>query len=386
MSENMRNYKGALKKPNLSNEQRQGVLQYLLKNVSNEKLKHGAIKQCSTKFNVCTRTINRIWNTAKQDYNVGSCTANVDLNKKGNTGRKRKEREDIKKKISEVSIAQKSTIRSLCNNINQSLGTVHRILKGVIKRVSSTLKPVLTDDNKKCRLEFALCMLQEPSLYFQEMLEFVHINEKWFYITKTKTNCYLLPEEETPHRTCKSKRFLTKIMFLAAVARPRYDYNKKSEFKVIEEKWPKGSKKMPIKIQQDNARPHCNIDDGEVIREGTADGWNISLICQPPNSTDFNVIDLGFFNAIQFIQHKSSMHNIDELIAAVLKAWDDTPAYKLDNVFMTLQKCMESSMLHKGGNNYKIPNTEKEKLRSTGQLQSNVICSKEAVETALNSL
>ncbi|XP_071053572.1 uncharacterized protein [Onthophagus taurus] len=369
MSENIRNYKGALKKPNLSNEQRQGVLQYLLKNVSNEKLKHGAIKQCSTKFNVCTRTINRIWNTAKQDYNVGSCTANVVSKKKGNSGRKRKDREGIKKKISEVSIAQRSTIRNLCNNINQSLGTVHRILKeGVIRRVSSTVKPVLTDDNKKHRLVFVLCMLQEPSLYFQEMLEFVHIDEKWFYITKTKINCYLLPEEETPNRTCKSKTFLTKVMFLAAVARPRYDYNKKAEFNakiglwpivtqepakrnsknrirgtlmttpvevtrqiyvdmitkkvipVIKEKWPKGSKKMPIKIQQDNARPHCSIDDGEVIRAGTADGWNISLICQPPSIPDFNLLDLGFLNAIQSIQHKSSMHNIDELIAAVLKA------------------------------------------------------------------
>ncbi|XP_071053291.1 uncharacterized protein [Onthophagus taurus] len=343
-----------------------------------------------------------------------------------NSGRKRKDREGIKKKISEVSIAQRSTIRSLCNNINVSLGTVHRILKeGVIKRVSSTLKPVLTDDNKKRRLEFALCMLQEPSLYLQEMLELVHIDEKWFYITKTKTNCYFLPEEETPHRTCKSKRFLTKVMFLAAMARPRYNYNKKSEFNgkiglwrivtqkpakqnsknrvrgtlvttcvevtrqiyvnmitkkvipAIKEMWPKGSKKMPIKIQQDNAQPHCSIDDGEVIRAGTADGWNISLIYQPPNSPDFNVLDLGFFNAIQSIQYKSSMHNIDELIAAVLKVWDDTPGYKLGNVFMTLQKCMESSMLHKTGNNCQIPQIEKEKLRSTGQLQRNVICSKE---------
>lgn len=72
---------------------------------------------------------------------------------------------------------------------------------------------------------------------------------------------------------------------------------------------------MPVKIQQDNTRSHYS----------TANGRYISMIFRPPNSFDFNVLDLGFFNSIQCIQLKSSQHNMDELIAVVLKKWDVTP-------------------------------------------------------------
>lgn len=41
-----------MKKANFSNEQWQGVLEYLLKNLSNEKLKQGAINRYSIKFQV----------------------------------------------------------------------------------------------------------------------------------------------------------------------------------------------------------------------------------------------------------------------------------------------------------------------------------------------
>jgi hypothetical protein len=38
----------------------------------------------------------------------------------------------------------------------------------------------------------------------------------------------------------------------------------------------------------------------EVAKQG---GFDIRLICQPPNSPDFNILDLGFFRAIQAIQY-----------------------------------------------------------------------------------
>ena len=63
---------------------------------------------------------------------------------------------------------------------------------------------------------------------FEDMMNYVHIDEKWFYMTKQKENYYLLPTEESPARFTKSKRFITKTMFMAAVARPRYDYTRKT--------------------------------------------------------------------------------------------------------------------------------------------------------------
>ena len=58
---------------------------------------------------------------------------------------------------------------------------------------------------------------------FNEMMDVVHVDEKWFYMTQKTRRHYLAPDEEEPHRTTKWKRYSTKVMFLAAVARPRWD-------------------------------------------------------------------------------------------------------------------------------------------------------------------
>ncbi|ETW01006.1 hypothetical protein H310_06642 [Aphanomyces invadans] len=46
---------------------------------------------------------------------------------------------------------------------------------------------------------------------FDDMMQSVHIDEKWFYATRVKRSYYLAPGVEPPHRTCKSKRFITKL-------------------------------------------------------------------------------------------------------------------------------------------------------------------------------
>jgi len=47
------------------------------------------------------------------------------------------------------------------------------------------------------------------------------------------------------------------------------------------------------------------------------EGFDIRLICQPPNSSDFNILDLGFFQAIQAIQYKKDAKIINDLVPAV---------------------------------------------------------------------
>ena len=47
------------------------------------------------------------------------------------------------------------------------------------------------------------------------------------------------------------------------------------------------------------------------------EGFDICLICQPPNSPDFNILDLGFFRAIQSIQYKKQVKTVEGLIPAV---------------------------------------------------------------------
>ena len=55
---------------------------------------------------------------------------------------------------------------------------------------------------------------------FKLMYNPVHIDEKWFYLSKSSQRYYLAPGELCPHRKCKNKRFIKRVMFLAAVARP----------------------------------------------------------------------------------------------------------------------------------------------------------------------
>ena len=62
------------------------------------------------------------------------------------------------------------------------------------------------------------------------------------------------------------------------------------------------------------------------------------------DSPDFNVLDLGFFNAIQSLQHQKSPKDIDELVDAVNTAFESMSAETLNNVFLSLQLAFESSM------------------------------------------
>lgn len=103
----------------------------------------------------------------------------------------------------------------------------------------------------------------------------------------------------------------------------------------IRKKWPLLSSPT-IYIQQDNVRPQIRIDDEEFIHMSKKDGFDINLVCQPPNSPDLNVLDLGFFRSIQTSQHQEAPKNIDELLVAVDKAFNELSAHSLNNVFLSL--------------------------------------------------
>jgi len=68
----------------------------------------------------------------------------------------------------------------------------------------------------KARVYIHLSMIEPFSLLngqpmFNDMYQYVHIDEKLFYMTKEAEKYYLLPEEEDPQRYCQSKRFVPKL-------------------------------------------------------------------------------------------------------------------------------------------------------------------------------
>ena len=142
----------------------------------------------------------------------------------------------------------------------------------------------------------------------------------------------------------------------------------------IKGKWPASTRKRPIIIQQDNAKPHCAVDDKLLVDSMTEGDWDISFRCQPPNSPDLNVLDLGYFNSIQALQHKKVPNSVDDLVSAVEESFRELTKDSLDNVFLSLQMAMQETMRCGGGNNYKLGHISKAKLRKEGKLPVSLMC------------
>ncbi|XP_021991321.1 uncharacterized protein LOC110888087 [Helianthus annuus] len=188
-------------------------------------LKSEFTRDVATLFSVSIRTISRIWHDAKLQLQHGSV---VDVSsKRANVIRRKRIQIDFTH-VSQIPLRRRTNIRSLAKAINVSKSTMHRRIKeGALRPHTNAIKPDLTDQNKKARLEFCLSMVtrsfSSASPTFYDMFNVIHIDEKWFYMSKPSKRYYLVPNEDEPLRTCKSKKFITKVMFLAAVARPRYN-------------------------------------------------------------------------------------------------------------------------------------------------------------------
>lgn len=111
-----------------------------------------------------------------------------------------------------------------------------------------------------------------------------------------------------------------------------------------------------------------------------------SLIQQPANNPDLNGLDLGFFNSLQSLTDSLSPRTLQDLIKGVLDEFEDYEVYKLNRVFLSLQACMIEILNHAGGNGYKIPHVNKERLENLGLLPPRPSCPQEVYANALHNL
>ena len=226
--------------------------------------------------------------------------------------------------------------------------------------------------------------------------------------------CFIIAaDKDEPYRHVQHKSFLTKIMFLCAVARPRYNMNKNTWFDGKIGIWPirkwepvkqsskKHAKGMPVSknqcitrdvyceyliekllpavkerrptnngriwLQQDGAKSHILEDNMEFKEAVDEIGLNLTVYTQLPNSPDTNILDLGFFRAIQSFNDDCPA-NEEELIKLVEKAYGEYPLHKLNHVWLTLQSCLNMIIENDGGNDYKIPHMGKESMERRGLL------------------
>ena len=245
------------------------------------------------------------------------------------------------------------------------------------------------------------------------MEDLIHIDEKWFYLMKDGQCFIIVADEAEPYRHVQHKLFLMKIMFLCVVARPRYNMNKNTWFDrkigiwpirkwepvkqslkkctkgtpvwknqcikrdvyreyliqkllpAIKRRWPMNNGR--IWLQQDGTKSHILEDDEEFKEVVDKIGLNLTVYTQSPNSPDTNILDLGFFRAIQAFNDDCTA-NEKELIKLVEKAYGEYPLHKLNHVWLTLQSCFNMIIENDGGNDYKIPQMGKESLERRGLL------------------
>ncbi|CAN0013385.1 unnamed protein product [Discosporangium mesarthrocarpum] len=226
---------------------------------------------------------------------------------------------------------------------------------------------------------------------------------------------YLHPEEDAPKPPrAQNKRFITKVMFLAAVARPMISYgvwfdgkmgiwpiadtvaamrSSKNRKKgtvmlkpatvnaerynelMIDKAIPAIKARMPrppghtIFVQQDGAKPHTGGGVMEAIQAKA--GNSIILETQPANSPDLNVNDLGFFHSIQQLKEDVGVSSPKDLVEATMEAFDVYPLETLERVWQSLFAVLGEVLGSKGDSSYKLPHLGKEILDRTGKLPVN---------------
>ena len=136
----------------------------------------------------------------------------------------------------------------------------------------------------------------------------------------------------------------------------------------ILEKWPRGDRlSRKIFIQQDGAKNHISCNNKLFNNALVKNSINTTLYTQAVNSPDANLLDLGFFRAIQSF-NDAAPKNEEELIEAVSAAYDKYPRHKINQTWLTLQCCFNQIIMHHGDNDYNIDHIGKEQLEQNGNL------------------
>ena len=179
-------------------------------------------------FHVNRRTIKRTWDRAVRNLNdphVGLLRASPHKNRQARN--KKWNTDEIREAVKEIPRHQRRSIRSLASALQVPRSTLHRMKNTdddpVIRPHNSVLKPLLTNEHQFQRVCYAAMHLNGDDHRYDDFYQHVHVDEKWFYLTEQQMRMYLAPDEPNPLRVSQKKSDVMKVMFLAAIARPRYD-------------------------------------------------------------------------------------------------------------------------------------------------------------------
>lgn len=397
--------------------------------VSREILPYGSFKAVGETHKIHPRTVANLWySTLKQipgyqpntPLDPVSLLANVPetafTTKFENSGRNPKhDRDMLLQEIKNIDPTARRTIRSLAGAVGIPVMTIWRMKQSKKLKVHTmALKPKLNDDHRLNRLFHCIAKIDKNTINsvaemtFKSMYNEIHIDEKWFFLVRDGLRCIVTQDEPPPKAISVShKSHITKVMFLSALARPRFNHTTRQEFDGLigiypvgeidmyvrashghqpgDLKWcnvnmdrdlyrdmlfnfvlPDVKKKMPIDnniiLQQDGAKAHLPDDDplfAAKVTELFGDPTAVKLYTQPAQSPDLNVNDLGFFNSLQSRYYQTAPKDALELIEMVEETYKNYPAKKLNRIWLTLQSVMNQVINQRGDNDYTIPHMKK---------------------------
>jgi hypothetical protein len=162
-----------------SDEDKRKIYATLLCRTSPNVLSDGVTKAVAAEFMVPLRVVERVWNDGLAGIE------NIRNKKPLNCWCKRVEFNP--ESIKPVPPLKRTTIKDLAYELGMSKSTLWRRFKEKeFKRHSNAIKPRISDDNKKARVQYALSTLDLDSKdpKFQGGYNFANMDEKWFYKMK----------------------------------------------------------------------------------------------------------------------------------------------------------------------------------------------------------
>jgi len=142
----------------MSEDLRKQVYQALLARSNNGILHKKDTQIIADRFDLHLRTVQRIWRRGKTQL-ANSVPVVVSSLKKGRVGRKTMPI-DLET-LRDIPLKERMTIQDVCAKLNISKWKVQRYLRrGLLRRHSSSIKPYLTEGNKKTRLKWCIDMIE----------------------------------------------------------------------------------------------------------------------------------------------------------------------------------------------------------------------------------
>ncbi|DAZ98202.1 TPA: hypothetical protein N0F65_005334, partial [Lagenidium giganteum] len=272
------------------------------RNRHGDKFAPGTIGNAARKFQCHRNTITAIWKRHNAAIADGDITGCVDSRIKQNSGRTtRLNRDELMTNQKRVPLLHRSTVRAVAGQLGISVGSAHSLLQeGVFVRHSNTAKPKLNSEKRTERLSFCTSFVDDTH-HFVAMMTLCTSTRNGSTTTKPSV-----------------RSILPRSMFLVAVARPRYvtimtiifdvdnifllklnsmslamtitqsatltqniesvdgavckHYVLEYLLPAIKERMPLRCKGRTLYIQQDNARPHVDPNDPDILRACKSDG------------------------------------------------------------------------------------------------------------------